>query len=294
MTNTNSNQPKKTPFERILEKCKTTLNLPEPQLELLPVKWERLGEVLVLKLNKHLKEYWADIAQIYADVLGSKTVLRRTDKVTGTLRKPGVELLFGNETETIHTENKIRFKLDPMRVMYSSGNIDERIRISTKAKPGETVVDMFAGIGYFSLPLAVHSSPKKIISCELNPVAHRYLVQNIALNKVVDIVEPVLGDNRECLPAGVAERVVMGYLKSEHSHRLAALKLLQPTGGVVHFHDAGFSDEAIDSAFNKFQGSLMSSEFKNKFKAEMFDHYKIKSYGPKLLHVVLDIRVSPV
>ena len=284
----------KTPLELIVEKCKNNLKLSSSKLKLLPTKWELLGDVLILKLSPKLKDYWQNIAKIYAEILGAKAVLRRIDKIKGTYREPGVELLLGEDTETVHIENKIKFKLDVMKIMFSSGNIDERIRISTMAEPHEIIVDMFAGIGYFSLPLAVHSKPRKIIACELNPVAYNYLIQNIQLNNVNHIVQPVLGDNRENIPQSIADRIVMGYIKSEHSHRITAYKILKPTGGIIHFHDVGFKNEVIDKAFGKVQESLNNSPFKNQFNAKMVNYYKIKSYGPKLVHAVLDIKFDSI
>lgn len=284
----------KTPYELIVERCQKILQLGPSELKLLPTKWELLGDVLVLKLEPALKENWYELAEVYAEILGAKAVLRRYDKISGTYRKPGVELLVGEagKTETIHTENRVKFKFDPMTVMFSSGNIDERIRISTMAKPKETVVDMFAGIGYFSLPIALHSKPKKILACELNPTAYEYLSQNIEINNVTEFVQPVLGDNRECITPGIADRIVMGFIKSEHSHRAAALSILKSTGGIIHFHDVGFKNDVIETAFNKVQGSINDSPFKNKYKAELINHYKIKSYGPKLVHTVLDIKLK--
>ena len=114
------------------------------------------------------------------------------------------------------------------------------------------------------------------------------------LNKVGHIIEPILGDNRTVLPENTADRVIMGYLKTEHSHRLAALKAIKTKGGIIHFHDVGFSNDCVESAFEKMQSSLYSPEFKSKFKLDLYDHYKIKSYGPKLTHVVLDIKVIPI
>ena len=153
-----------TPYDEISQLCSTNLGLAAAELKQLPDKWELLGDVLVLRLSMGLKGHWVDIAKVYAEVLGAKAVLRRVDKIKGIYREPGVELITGKSTEIMHVENKIKFKFDALKVMYSSGNIDERIRISTLAKPEDTVVDMFAGIGYFAIPIAVHSRPKSVTS----------------------------------------------------------------------------------------------------------------------------------
>jgi tRNA wybutosine-synthesizing protein 2 len=286
----------KTPFEQIKDKCKEITSLNEQDYELLPRKWELLGNVLILKLDPGLKEHWFDLAKVYADVLQAKAVLRRFDIIRGIYREPGVELLVGDtgDTETIHKENKVIFKLDPLRVMFSSGNIDERIRISTLADQDEVVVDMFSGIGYFAIPIAVHSKPCQILACELNPVAYDYLCQNIKLNKVENIIQPIRGDNRTSLPKSVADRIVMGYLGCDDSHLVSAFEILKPKGGTIHFHDVGFKDEALDSAFGKVLDALTKSSFKDKFKAELAHHYFIKSFGPKLVHVVLDIKFGEI
>ena len=128
-------------------------------------------------------------------------------------REPNVKIIYGNKkTETIHIENGIRYKLDPQKVMFSSGNMDERIRMAKISNPKETVVDLFAGIGYFTLPMAVYSKPKKIFACEINPVAYDYLCKNIVQNDVTSIVEPLLGDNKTTAPKNVADRIIMGYI----------------------------------------------------------------------------------
>ncbi len=61
--------------------------------------------------------------------------------------------------------------------MFSSGNMNERIRMSNISKPNEVVVDLFAGIGYFTLPIAVYSKPKKIYACEKNPISYDFFVK---------------------------------------------------------------------------------------------------------------------
>ena len=93
----------------------------------------------------------------------------------GTKREPSYDILYGSETETINKENKCLFKLDLAKVMWSKGNTSERLRIANLVKDEETVIDMFAGIGYFSIPIGVHSNAHKVISIEINPNSYYYL-----------------------------------------------------------------------------------------------------------------------
>ena len=127
-------------------------------------------------------------------------------------RKPIVEPIYGDKNETIHLENGIRYKLDVTKIMFSSGNIDERISMGEIVKEGEKIIDMFAGIGYFTLPMAVYGNPEVIHSIEINPVAFSYLKENIELNDVKNIVNPWLGNNQDFSKSDTADRVVMGYL----------------------------------------------------------------------------------
>jgi len=201
-----------TPYEYI--KKKLSLVLPSDLMNRLPDKWEKTGTVVTIKLPGELKQHQEIIGQAYREVLGCKTVLNETSGISGVYRKPGVEIISGDRmTETIHVENGIRFKMDPQRIMFSSGNMVERRRMATISNSSETVVDLFAGIGYFSLPIAVYSKPKKIFACEINPIAYRYLCANVVLNHVTDIIEPLWGDNRKTAPKGCADRVILGYLQ---------------------------------------------------------------------------------
>ncbi|OGS41680.1 MAG: hypothetical protein A3K67_04850, partial [Euryarchaeota archaeon RBG_16_62_10] len=179
-----------------IDDIRACADVPSAIKPMLPGKWELYGQVLVIKLDSALDRYEREIAEAYADVLGARTVLRDVGGVAGEFRRPVVKRLLGTDTVAIHRENGIVYKFDAAEIMFSSGNMDERVRMASVRCDGETVVDMFAGIGYLSLPLAVHQRPAKVIACEVNQVAHSYLVENISLNHVAGIVEPFLGDNR--------------------------------------------------------------------------------------------------
>ena len=232
-----------TPFDLIIDALRD--EIPSNIIQYLPDKWEKIGDILTIKLDKKFTQYYKQIGRKYAEFLECKTVLNEVGGITGILREPNVEVIYGSKkTETLHKENGISFMLDPQRIMFSSGNMDERIRMATISSSSETVVDLFAGIGYFSLPLAVYSKPNIVYSCEINPVAYNYLCKNIVLNQVTSTVDPIFGDNRKNAPRDVADRVLMGYLGGTQRFLPVAMDCLKNKVGVIHFHDV-FQNEHI-------------------------------------------------
>lgn len=274
----------KTPFEEIKEKISNFT--PENLADLLPKKWEKIGDVLVLKLKKELEPFAEIIAKTYAEVLNCKSVLQEIGGIKGIYREPRVRLIYGSKnTETLHVENGIKYSLDPSKLMFSSGNMSERIRMSKLNCRDEVVVDMFAGVGYFSLPIAVYCSPRMVYAIEKNPLAFRYLCKNITLNRVNDRVEPILGDNRCVTPKGVANRVIMGYLNKTYEFLPIALESLK-SKGIIHFHCLCPRDKFPDYVMDKIRRYLSEKEFEVVYKKV------VKSYAPGIDHVVLDIKVE--
>lgn len=267
-----------------IDEIRRTAEVPDALREALPSKWELVGDVVVIRLPSELEEFRHEVASTYARVLDAKTVLRDTGGITGELRTPRVEKLVGDDTVTVHKENGVLFKLDLERVMFSSGNVDERVRVSKLDCDGEVIVDMFAGIGYFSLPIAVHRRPERIVSCELNPVAFEYLVENVRLNGVEDTVEPVLGDNRDLPGDSFADRVLMGYVKTTHEYLATAFKLVR-NGGMVHYHETCPCELLPDRPVQRLQDALPNGDI------EIIGTREVKSYSPGISHVVVDARV---
>ena len=275
-----------TPFDKIKSNLEEIL--PRDLLDQIPRRWEKIGNVLILKLPEELKKYKLEIGKIYANVLSCKTVLNDIGGIIGIQRTPVIEYIYGSkDTETIHMENNIRFMLDPMHIMFSSGNIDERIRMSTISNSKEVVVDLFAGIGYFTIPIAVYSKPKKIYAYEINPIAYHYLCKNIVLNHITDIVKPILGDNRENTIENIADRVIMGYFGETHKFIPTAIKCLKNHRGFIHYHDV-FPEENVP---DKPLYYLTKHTEEVGRKAEIIRYRKVKSYAPGINHYVFDIRI---
>ncbi|MEM0448701.1 MAG: class I SAM-dependent methyltransferase family protein [Methanomassiliicoccales archaeon] len=266
------------------EQVRRMLTLPTELEKHLPQKWELLGDVLIIRIPEELYHMKGEIAQAYAKVLRARTVCHERGPISGLHRTPDLEVIWGEGTETVHKENGIFYKLDTARIMFSSGNFPEKERMSRLDCRGETVVDMFAGIGYFTLPLAKHARALKVVACEINPLAHRYLLENVRLNGLQGVVEPFLGDNRDLPGEGFAHRVVMGYLGTTHEFLPKAFSLVR-AGGIIHYHETCPIDQWPHRPLRRIEEAAEGRDWEIIYKGE------VKSFAPSISHYVLDIKV---
>ncbi|NPV63766.1 MAG: class I SAM-dependent methyltransferase family protein [Methanotrichaceae archaeon] len=261
-------------------------DLSSEEIDLLPRGWFILGQVIIVKIDSRLDRLCPRIARALLSMYPRcKTVLRDFG-IEGQLRQPRREIIAGSITETVHVENGVRFKLDAARIMFSQGNLRERIRMSRLGRD-ETVVDMFAGIGYLSLPMAVHSNPRKILAIELNPVAFHYLQDSVQLNHVADRVRPLLGDCRDRTPVGLADRVIMGMVQVTDQYLQTGIRALRP-GGMLHYHQTIpsrlYPARAIDD--------VVKAADEEGRKAEIIGCSRVKKYSPGVVHAVVDARID--
>lgn len=234
-----------------------------------------VGEIALLRFSYPISDTTkVKIAKALKTLLPKIKTVCEIKKIEGVLREPVINVLLGNETETVHKEYGILYALDVRKVMFSKGNVHERHRIARIVRKDETVVDMFAGIGYFSLPIA--KKVKKVYAIEKNPTAFKYLLKNLKLNNITNLVA-ILGDCRNVSLESVADRVIMGYLFNIENFIPHALKYLKEKG-VLHVH-----------TINEFDNSVI---IKNGYKIVKMTVHKVKSYAPKKLHVVFDVVVK--
>jgi len=268
--------------------------LTEEELSVLPRGFQTIGEVAIIKLNPILREIKILIAKKYLELLPRiQSVYLNAGKVKGEFRTPErIEYLVGLENSIVkHKEHGVVYKFDFTKIMFSMGNLSERKLLATFVKEGEIVVDMFAGIGYFSLPIAKHSKPSKIFSIELNPEAFKYLTENIRLNHFEEIITPINGDSKEEViklsQSGVAaDRVIMGVFPAPKDFIKEALTLAKIEGTIYHYEGISDKEKYLD-LFDEFKDLAELGDYRCNLLAKRF----VKSYGPGLYHIVFDIKV---
>lgn len=192
----------------------------------------------------------------------------------GEMRIPDYKTLYGITGEVIHKETGISYRLDPARVMFSQGNREEKIRISQLVHPGEYVCDMFAGIGYFTLPLA--RAGAIVHAIELNPDSVEYLRINCINNHLDSRVTISHGDCRNNMQ-GFYDRIHMGYYDAIDF--LSCALEHAKSGTVLHVHGIGDIRTKIDQ--------IMTD---HNVKAG-YNHRVVKKIGPGKIHTVTDVVV---
>jgi len=142
-----------------------------------------------------------------------KTVLLQASPVSGDLRLRRLTHVAGeNKTSTVHREFGCLFSVDVAKCYFSPRLSHERMCIARKVESEDTVVNMFAGVGCFSITIAKHANPEKVFSIDVNPAAIQFMQDNIRLNRVYGKVIPLLGDSKELINnrlQQVADRVLM-------------------------------------------------------------------------------------
>jgi len=278
--------------ENFKEKLREILS--DEELSVLPRGFQTIGRVIIIRLNPVLLEKKILIAKKYMELLPStRSVYLNTGRIKGKYRTPeNIVFLVGEDNPIVeHKEHGVIYRFDFTKIMFSMGNLNERKFLATLVKENEVIVDMFAGIGYFSLPIAKHSKPKIIYSIELNLESFRFLTENIKINHLDDIIVPINGDSKseviKLSKSGVrADRVIMGVFPAPKDFIKEALTLIKESGTTFHYEGVATKDNYLN-LFNEFKEIAETSNYICKLLSKRF----VKSYGPHLYHVVVDILV---
>ncbi|XP_039186413.1 tRNA wybutosine-synthesizing protein 2 homolog [Crotalus tigris] len=207
----------------------------------LPRSWQRHGDLILLSEDCFSAKQWRELGQelwqVVAAVLGARRLAKRGRVQSDLFRSSAVTLLLGEDGWVEQMDNGIRYSFDVTQCMLSPGNITEKLRIASMLCAGEVVVDLYAGIGYFTLPYLIHAGAALVHACEWNPHAVEALRRNLHLNGVEDRCHIHQGDNRKVELQGVADRVNLGLIPtSEGGWPVACQVLRKDVGGVLHLH----------------------------------------------------------
>lgn len=272
------------PFrEKILSMLKK--KLPATALKKIPSGYNLFKDIMLVRLDRSVYKYKKIIGNaILKTYPYVKTVLLEKS-IKGRKRRPRIEIIAGRKnTKTIFSEAGCKFFIDFSKVMWSGGNKYERTRIASQVRNGEVIVDMFAGIGYWSIFIAKMKNVK-IYAIDINPDAIKILRRNAQLNGIGSRINIIKGDCRKVCK-GIKEksdRIIMGYLHNTEQFLPAALKLSKK-GTIIHFHRS-----APESELKTIQSKILEIATGCGMKVKINAVRRVKSIAPRIWHYVFDI-----
>ncbi|MBN1159812.1 MAG: class I SAM-dependent methyltransferase family protein, partial [Candidatus Diapherotrites archaeon] len=216
--------------------------IPKKDLESINTAYDVIGRVAIIEIPWALEKHEALIGEAIIEVNKQvKTVCKKVGEHKGVFRIQELRVIAGEEnTKTEYMENGCRMQMDVAEVYFSPRLSTERFRIAQQVQEKEVVGVLFAGIGPFAFVIAkVQPKIKKIYAVELNQEAYKWMVKNVALNKMAKKIEPIWGDVNEVVPArleGLCDRVVMALPKGGEDFLEVSMKALKPEGGIIHFY----------------------------------------------------------
>ncbi len=260
----------------------------------LPKRWERFSDVVLLPSDAFTEGDWSGFRNegLWRAVAKGLDASRlgQMGEVSGETRESGVKMLLGDDDWVVRRESGVDYGYNLTKCMFSAGNVNERRRMGEVANTGDVVVDMFSGIGYYSLPILIHSKASHVHCCEWNPEAVNALKWNLQQNGVEGRCTIHEGDNRQAAIEldGVSDRVILGLLPSAEGSFEAALGVLKKSGGTLHVHGLakpGSHNEWSGEITAKLRSIRPGSDF------VVTELVRVKSYAPRWDHMVLDIDV---
>ncbi|AFU60382.1 putative methyltransferase [Candidatus Nitrososphaera gargensis Ga9.2] len=255
--------------------------------------FDQIGDIVIIKIPDELmpkKKLIADA--ILANVKTAKAVFAQVSPVRGDFRVRDLEFIAGeNRTVTEYKEHGCRFKVDVAKTYFSPRLSTERQRIADMVGDNETIINMFAGVGTYSVVIAKANKTCKVYSIDSNSAASELDGINAKLNKVQDRVVTICGDAAEVIKdrlAGRADRVLMPLPERAKEFVDSAVLALKEKG-IVHY----FAHIKADS---KKAGQELGLQDAHDAFAK-YDHQVlairvIREVGPRIYQIVADVLVS--
>ncbi|MCW4035257.1 MAG: class I SAM-dependent methyltransferase family protein [Candidatus Bathyarchaeota archaeon] len=268
--------------------------LPPDLLANIPRAIDFVGEIAIVEITPELVEYKTAIGQAILNAHKStKTVLAKSGAVGGVFRLRDFEVIAGeNQTATVYKEYGCVYHVDVAKAYFSPRLSSEHNRVALAANDGETVVDLFAGVGPFVVPIAKMHKNVRVYGVDVNPDAVSLLKRNIAVNRVEKQVVPVLGDARQVVKErlfGEADRVIMNLPETAIDFVDVACQVLKPEGGVVHFYDFVKDSDPLETASVRLAKAVEKNE---RELSKVLLAKTVREVAPYTWQVVVDAKIQ--
>lgn len=271
------------PLEEKISDYKMILDFPDWLNEELPHSYDVIGDVAIIKLTEVLLPYREEIGNALLEAVPSLRIVMADSGVKGEFRVRELEKIAGTgDSETVHKEFGVRIFTDPSKVYFNPRLANERSRVASLVRDGETIIDMFAGTAPFPLVICKLAHPGEVYAVDLNPEAEKFMKKNIEANRAKII--PIIGDAREevkKLPK--ADRIIMNLPQISEEFLTDALGAAK-TGATIHLYKV-----LERSDIGNYSENLVTLARDSGFDIHIARAQELKTYSPTMSVYAFDL-----
>jgi tRNA (guanine37-N1)-methyltransferase len=265
--------------------------LSEEENEQLISAFDQIGDIIIVRIPDSLVSKKQVIGKtLLEQVSTANSVFYQSSPVEGDFRTRQLEIIAGvDKTQTEYKENGCKFIVDVEKAFFSPRLSTERGRIAGLVKDGEVVINMFGGVGMFSL-LAAKNTACTVYNIDLNPVAAQLCKENAQINKLKGKVISLNGDATQVINEqliGKADRILM-LLPERSDEFLDSAVLGLKNNGIIHYYSHIHADKKQDAT------KLSEEHFLrvNKTIAKIITSRNVRPVGPRFYQTVIDAKIS--
>jgi len=253
--------------------------------------FDQIGHIIIIRIPDSLTSKKKLIGETLLDqVKSAKSIFYQSSSVDGEFRTRDLEILAGEDkTETEYKESGCRFFVDVRNVFFSPRLSSERTRIAEFVNNDEVVVNMFGGVGIFSI-IAAKMKKCTVFNIDINPFATKLCKKNIAINRLVGNVISIHGDASQVINSKLenkSDRTLM-LLPEKSDEFLDSAILSTKSGGIIHYYSHIHADKKSDAAKLSEQHYMQITPVKSTILGSKI----VRPVGPRFYQTVVDVRIK--
>lgn len=254
--------------------------------------FDQIGDIIVVRIPDSLLSKKKVIGEtLLESVHPARSVFYQRSDVSGDFRTRKLEVIAGEDnTETEYREYGCRFRVDVEKAFFSPRLSTERKRIADLVQDGEVLINMFGGVGMFSI-VAAKMKNCTVYNIDLNPHASKLCEQNIKLNKKMKgKIISINGDAAQVVKEqlqNAGDRTLM-LLPERSDEFLDSAILATKSGGVIHYYSHQHADKRQNAVELSKQHYLQVSPVKS----EILGGRMVRAVGPRYYQMVVDAKIT--
>jgi len=265
--------------------------LTEKESEELFSAFDQIGDIIVVRIPDSLVSKKKIIGETLLDqVKTANSVFYQSSSVEGDFRTRNLELIAGNDkTETEYKEYDCRFIVDVEKAFFSPRLSTERERIASLVKDGEVIINMFGGVGMFSI-MAAKKKKCTVFNIDINPVASQLCEKNVERNKLMGNVISINGDAAQIIRSQLenkGDRTLM-LLPERSDEFLDSALLATKNNGFIHYYSHIHAELKSDAPKLSEQHFLSISSVDSK----ILNSKIVRAVGPRYYQTVVDVQIK--